>query len=271
MSYLDNFYYQLYGPEHGRRWVFLHGLMGFSQNWRKIIMGLEKTERCLSYDQRGHGRSFKPDQGYGPEDYADDLLKILDALNWQKIILVGHSMGGRNALNFTFRYPERVEKFVLVDISPDVSPDGAKYFEDLLNLVPTPFVNRAAAREYFQGEFLQKAKTREKVEVIGQYFYANIIDLPDGRADWRFSKEAVLASARSARTTDRWHELSGLKVPTLLLRGQNSLDLPESVFEKMLKSNSLIQGVTIPGAGHWVHSDRPELFLEAVQNFVGGF
>ncbi|MGZ3796576.1 MAG: alpha/beta fold hydrolase, partial [Pseudobdellovibrionaceae bacterium] len=76
MFYLDSFNYQVTGPENGRRWVFVHGLMGYSANWRKIISGLEATERILSFDQRGHGRSWKPSEGYAPEDYSEDILKI---------------------------------------------------------------------------------------------------------------------------------------------------------------------------------------------------
>jgi len=60
MNYLDLYNYQLTGPETGRKWVFVHGLMGYGANWRKIISGLESTERVLAYDQRGHGRSQKP-------------------------------------------------------------------------------------------------------------------------------------------------------------------------------------------------------------------
>ena len=103
MSYLDNFYHLLYGPEDGRRWVFVHGLMGYGQNWRKIISGLEASERCLTYDQRGHGRSMKPDVGYSPEDYADDLKRIVDELGWTRLMCflcrVNHGVDPRSQVH----------------------------------------------------------------------------------------------------------------------------------------------------------------------------
>ncbi|XGC80483.1 alpha/beta fold hydrolase [Bdellovibrio bacteriovorus] len=271
MAYLDNFYHQFYGPETGRKWVFLHGLMGYGQNWRKIVASLESTERILTYDQRGHGRSFQPEFGYSPEDYANDLAKILEELGWDKIILVGHSMGGRNVLNFATRFPEKVEKLVIEDIGPEGNPLAHEYYEYLLNLVPAPFATREEARRFFFEDFIKTAKTRENVTVMANYFYANMAEKPDGTIDWRFSKKGIIDSVRYGRSDDRWHEVDALKVPTLLVRGENSKELSPENYEKMLASNPMIKGVVIPNAGHWVHSDQAQPFIEALKLFVGGF
>lgn len=270
MAYLDQFYYQMYGPESGRRWVFVHGLMGFASNWRKIISGLEATERCFTYDQRGHGRSFKPETGYAPEDYADDLLQILRDLGWDRIILVGHSMGARNVMNFTARFPERVEKLVIEDIGPEVSASAQDYYRSLLDLVPTPFASRAAAKDFLMNRFVEIAPSRENAQGLAQYFYANMQDLEDGRVDWRFSKKGVLESVK-AREKDRWDDLKALRCPTLLIRGAQSKDLSHEVYEQMLAANKMIKGVEIPGAGHWVHADQPQAVIQVLKDFVGGF
>lgn len=271
MSYLDLFHYQITGPEEGRRWVFIHGLMGFGGNWRKIVSGLESTERVLVFDQRGHGRSQKPETGYAPEDYSEDIFKITSELGWDQFILVGHSMGGRNVLNFAYRYPEKIIRLVVEDIGPEASPQAVEYYEKLLGVVPTPFPNRAAAREFFQKDFLKLAQSREKAEVLAQFFYANIEDQVDGTADWRFSKRGILESVRAGRVQERWHEVEGLKNPTLWIRGAESREFSHESFERVLKSNPVIKGVEIPNAGHWVHSEQPALFLGAIKDFVGGF
>ncbi|MGZ3768164.1 MAG: alpha/beta fold hydrolase [Bdellovibrio sp.] len=271
MSYLSNFYHHFYGPEDGRKWVFVHGLMGYGQNWRKIIAGLEKTERCLTYDQRGHGRSFQPPEGYSPEDYANDLKQITDELGWKKFVLVGHSMGGRNVLNFASRFPEYISHLVIEDIGAEGNPQAHEYYEYLLNMVPTPFANRDEARKYFFEEFVRTAKTRENVQVMANYFYSNMVEKPDGTVDWRFSKNAMIDSVRLGRMGDRWAEVQSLKIPTLLVRGENSKELSRQTFEQMLAINPMIKGVEIPGAGHWVHSDQPQAFIEALKQFVGGF
>lgn len=269
-SILRPFHIFTYGPETGRKWVFLHGLMGFAANWRKIIAGLESTERCLAYDQRGHGRSFQPPTGYAPEDYADDLLKIVDALGWSRFILVGHSMGGRNALNFAARFPERVEKLVVEDIGPEVNLDSVPYYQKLLGLVPTPFANRAEAKEFLLHQFVRLAQNYENPEALAQYFYANMADQPDGRVDWRFWKPGILESVE-ARNSDRWQDVKSLKVPTLLIRGGDSRDLKPEIYQEMLDANKMIKGVVIPQAGHWVHSDQPQAVIAALKDFVGGF
>lgn len=266
---IGKFNAQFYGPETGRRWVFLHGLMGFLNNWRKIIAGLEGTERCLAYDQRGHGRSFKPETGYRSEDYADDLRDILDHLGWDRIVLVGHSMGARNGLNFCARYPERVERFVLEDIGPESSESNPRYYRELLGSVPAPFPDRESAKAFFHGEFQSRVKTRDSADMIAAFFYANMEDREDGRVDWRFSPSAIFQSVDDGLSRDRWDELKALKVPTLVVHGEKSRELSRETFEKMLNCNDLIQGVTIPGAGHWVHAEQAARFLTEIRRFAG--
>lgn len=268
MSYLSQFNYKITGPETGRKWIFLHGLMGFGQNWRRIVSALEATEHCLVYDQRGHGKSFQPATGYSPEDYADDLKLIADELGWDQFVLVGHSMGGRNVLNFASRFPEMLTHLVIEDIGPEANPENYKYYEQLLGVVPTPFASRSAAKEFFSTEFPQRARTREKVEVIGQYLYANLEEKADGTVDWRFSREGIVETVKAGHRKNRWEELRGLKVPTLLVRGAQSPELSHGDYVKMLESNPMIKGVEIPEAGHWVHSDRPQAFIEALKNFT---
>lgn len=268
-SVLSRFHHQFYGPESGRKWVFLHGLMGFLNNWRTIISGLEATERCLAYDQRGHGRSHQPPTGYAPEDYADDLKAIIDELGWEKIVLVGHSMGGRAGLNFCVRFPERVERFVLEDIGPDANPENGEYYRRLLGSVPTPFPDRAAARDFFKNDFKNVARTRDRAEMIGAFFYANMTEREDGTMNWRFSPEAVFQSVEAGLVRDRWDEVHALRVPTLLVRGEESRELKAETFEKMLAANQLIQGVTIPQAGHWVHAEQSQAFLAEIRRFSG--
>jgi pimeloyl-ACP methyl ester carboxylesterase len=269
-SYLSQFNYQLVGPENGRRWVFLHGLMGYGLNWRRIVKGLEDTERVLTFDQRGHGRSFQPAHGYAPEDYAEDLDRIVAELGWGKFILVGHSMGGRNAVSFAHRHGERVDKLIIEDIAPEGDSQAVEYYRWLLGVVPTPFATKAAAREFFAKEFLEKVQGRvENPQVLGAYFYSNIVESEDGSADWRFSKDAILNSVLQGRSHDFWNEIRSLPMPTLVIRGQHSKELPTPVFQRMQHANPRIEGIEIPNAGHWVHSDQPEEFLKVIRRFTG--
>lgn len=269
-SYLSQFNFQLFGPENGPKWIFLHGLMGFGLNWRKIATGLQDTERILTFDQRGHGKSWKPVTGYAPEDYADDVYLIAQELGWEKFTLVGHSMGGRNALMFAHKFPEKLERLIIEDIGPESSPNAPAYYKWLLGLVPTPFPSKLVAKEFFLNEFpgLVRGKV-EHPETLGSYFYANIIETENGQADWRFSVEAIHTSVLQGRAQDHWRELRSLPMDTLIIRGENSRELSREAFQRMLVANPRIQGVEIPNAGHWVHSDQPEEVLKVIRQFAG--
>lgn len=270
MSILENINYTIKGDPSGRRWVFVHGLMGFLNNWQRITSSFPESECCLCYDQRGHGKSFQPESGYTPEDYAQDLKKLTDALGWDRFILVGHSMGGRNVTVFAALYPEKVEKLIVEDIGPEANAKSGDYYQKLLDAVPTPFESREKARDFFKNEFASKITTKEPPTVLASFLYANLVD-KNGVWDWKFSKAGILESVRTGRIKDRWKEVESLKMPTLWIRGSESKELKPETFQRVLDSNPMIQGVEIPGAGHWVHSEKPIEFSQAVKNFVGGF
>lgn len=263
MSYLEKFNYQIYGENSHPKLVFLHGLMGFGANWRKIVSDFESKFQILTYDQRGHGKSFKPLTGFAPEDYAMDLLKIIDELGWEKIHLVGHSMGGRNALSFASQFSRRVISLVIEDIGPESNPTDIQKYESLLARVPTPFQTKKAAKEFLLNDFGDP--------VLGNYFYSNLTETEEGLVDWRFSKSAILESVVMGRSQSRWKDLEFLTTPTLLIRGERSEELSHDTYIKMMACNSAIQGVEISNAGHWVHFDQPAEFSKVLRSFLNQF
>lgn len=268
MSFLSQFYYRITGQPEFPKLVFLHGLMGFSSNWQRIIKAFEDRYQILVYDQRGHGRSFKPDFGYSPEDYAQDLKSILDELKWEKINLVGHSMGGRNALSFAFQYPEKVEKLVIEDISPEFSKEAIDRLRSLIHAVPAPFANRDLARNFFEHDFPVVMKARPDALALGQFLYSNLQSEADGKMVWRFSKKGILDSLEAGRARNRWREWETLNVPTLLVRGEKSKDLSPETYKEMLARQTHAKGVEIADSGHWIHFDKPDEFIEVLKNFL---
>jgi pimeloyl-ACP methyl ester carboxylesterase len=268
MSYLTQFNYQILGEPTAPKLVFLHGLMGSGANWRKITPQFEKNFQILLYDQRGHGRRFQPEQGYSSEDYANDLKFILDELKWSKIDLVGHSMGGRNALVFANLYPEYLNKLMIVDIGPEINELSGEKIKKLIEMIPTPFSNRTEAKTYFSGPFLERTRNNPQKEILAQYLYSNLQELDNGSVDWRFSRSGILETLHEGRTQSRWREIEQLRVPTLLVRGENSEDLTRDVYNRALNANKVIKGVEVPGVGHWVHSEKPEEFSEILSNFL---
>src|SRR6185312_7791676 len=153
MSFLDNFHHQITGNPQGHKLVFLHGVMGSANNWQRIAKAFTSEFHILTFDQRGHGRSFHPASGYSPRDFAQDLKLILEELGWSATTLVGHSMGGRNALEFATHFSQRVKALVSEDIGPDAKHEAIERIARLLELVPTPFASRAEANDFVEYQY----------------------------------------------------------------------------------------------------------------------
>lgn len=270
-NFISNFYLQRTGnKESGKKLVFLHGVMGFSANWRRIARAFEQDYEVLVYDQRGHGRSFRPAVGYAPENYADDLKNIIDELGWDQVYLVGHSMGGRAAYVFASKHPDRVTQLVIEDIGPSMYPEGASFITKLIDAVPVPFADKKTARAWFDKDFQEIFSTHRKREQLAEYLYANLTENEKKEAVWRFYEPGIRESVEQGRAAELWDDIGVLSMPTLVVRGEFSSDLPRDVFERMLSMNPTIQGVEIKGAGHWIHSDKPELFIDVLKRFFAG-
>ena len=266
--YIDNFNYSVLGTNTQQRVVFLHGLMAFSANWRKIANRIEDQFQCLIFDQRGHGRSFKPASGYSLKDFAEDLHKITQELGWDHFHLVGHSLGARVAMVFADKFPEKVRTLTLEDMGADVLADSYKYYEKMLNLVPTPFSSREDVKSFFEHKFLELFTPSENPKVLLTFLQANIEEKESGVFDWRFSKQAIIETARENHNQDRWRELSSFKMPVLLFRGENSHILSAKEFEKMININPQITGIEIKGAGHWLHYEKYDEFTANLIKFL---
>ena len=267
-SYLEQFNYQLTGSEEGTKWVFLHGLMGYAANWRKVTSLLGQGHRILTYDQRGHGRSFKPETGYAPRDFAEDLFLITQELGWDRFNLVGHSMGGRNAISFSHLFSEKLNKLIIEDIGPESDPAAVNYYIRLFDAIPTPFKNKLAAKEFFLNEFPKTSIYEPENPTLGVYLLSNMHDLTDGTIDWRFKKEHILATVKLGRASDQWNDFRQIPVDILVLRGEGSHYFPKEVYQKMLVANPRAKGQVIPHSGHWIHYDQPQLFTTAILNFA---
>jgi pimeloyl-ACP methyl ester carboxylesterase len=255
--------YQILGDDTSPKLVFLHGIMGQGRNWLTLAKKFSKDFQCLVYDQRGHGQSWHPDQGFQLGDFAKDLQELLDHLGWQEPIhLVGHSMGGRVALVFADQHPERVKSLVIVDIGASSDWESMQGILDQLEFVPVPFKDRKDARHFMENDFLQKYPNK----MVMEFFYSSLVER-EGQMDWIFDKNLIRQSLEQSRHRDYWGEFKSLSMPTLFLRGGASKHLEETEFIKVLENNPRIQGWTVEGAGHWVHAEKPLETLRIISDF----
>lgn len=242
--------------------VLLHGLMGYASNWGKIWPAFADSRPVLTYDQRGHGRSGKPQNAYSPAHYAEDLKALMDHLGWKQVHLCGHSMGGRVSMHFAANFPERVKSLTLEDSGAFGNPGALTWIENLLNRVPTPFTDRDSAKAYFDSEFKDDP-------LVGGFLHANIERKEDGGYSWRFSKDAMIETIEFGRSTNCAEEYSQIQCPILIIHGERSTHLSKDEIQKMIDLNpSRTKAITIKGAGHFVHPMKPEEFNRELAAFI---
>jgi esterase len=241
--------------------VLLHGLMGFAANWGKVWPALSKDRPVLVLDQCGHGRSASRPTGYKPGDYASDLVGVLNLLNWKNCHIVGHSMGGRVALAFSANYPQRTKTLSIEDSGMLARSERTEWIKNLLGSVPTPFSNREEAKKFFANAYAPPS-------LLGNFLYSNLEEKSDGAYDWRFYKPAMLETIQQGRAVDAMNIFKNIKLPTLIIRGELSEEFPAHEADTMLASRSNTQLVTIAGAGHFVHAEKPVPFTQALRDFL---
>lgn len=261
----ESLYFRVQGPESAANTlpplVFLHGLMGFAANWGKITPHFREQRQVLVLDQRGHGRSAKPQAGYSPSDYANDLKSLLDHLGWGSCHIVGHSMGGRVALRFAALFPENCRSLTMEDSGAEDNATRLQWIEKLLGGIPTPFHSREAAKQFFTENFRDDPLT-------GTFLHANLEAAADGTMDWRFFAPGMIETVRTGRVENAMDEFASLKLPTLLIRGERSHEFPADEAQRMKAARKEVTLVTIPDAGHYVHAEQPERFSAALEKFL---
>ncbi len=260
LNYLD------WGNEQATPMVLLHGLRGHRHSWDDFSATVCKDFHVLSLDQRGRGDSdWAPDGDYSTDAYVADLDAFSDALGLDKFVLVGHSMGGRNSMTFGGKYPEKLEKLVVVDVGPESDPrGGARIAREIIN-VPEEFNSFEDVVEYMgkQNRFASDAVMRRRLTYATK-------ELPNGKIGWRY--DLAIREARWQGITtpqeDLWPALSKITCPTLIVRGTETDLLTHEVAQRMVDTFPNAQLVEIPSAGHMVFEDNPEDFIAAVKKFL---
>lgn len=246
---------QEYGTGHPL--IILHGLLGSLDNWHTLSSAFGKTFRVIAVDQRNHGRSPHSDEmTYGA--MASDLLELFDRLALSSAFVMGHSMGGKTAMQFALDHPERVDKLIVVDIAPREYPPLHDGIFEALNSVDLPSMqsrqqvdHALAARipDTAVRRFLMKNLSRDALG--GFRWKANVPVLQ--------KKYAELARAIDA---DR-----PFIKPVLFVQSAHSGYVRESDSGDIqwLFPKAQISPID---AGHWIHAEAPERFSELVLDFL---
>ena len=260
LNYLD------WGNEGAPDMVLVHGLRGHRHSWDDFSSLVCKDFHVMALDQRGRGESdWAPDGDYSTDAYVADLAGFSEVLGLSKLTLVGHSMGGRNSMTFGGKYPEKLDKLVVVDVGPESDPrGGARISREIIN-VPEEFDSFEAVVEYMnkQNRFASDRVMRRRLTYATK-------ELPNGKIGWRY--DLAIREARrqgiSSPQEDLWPAISRITCPTLVVRGAETDLLTLEVAQRMIETFANGQLAEIPSAGHMVFEDNPDDFNAAVTRFL---
>ena len=241
--------------------AFCHGLFGQGKNWTQIAKALSPDHRVLLLDMPNHGRSPWT-ESFDYVELADMVAAHLEPEG--PVALVGHSMGGKIAMCLALRHPGLVERLVVVDVAPVTYASGREfvgYIETMRGMDLAALERREQAEEAL----------REAVPnpVVRSFLLQNLRRTDDG---WHWQVNLELLGEHMAGLVgwpgDRLGEAS-YDGPVLWVGGARSDYISDEHAGEMDRRFPRNRRVLIKGAGHWVHSEQPQIFLEVVRRFLG--
>lgn len=240
----------------GQPLMILHGLFGFSDNWQSHAKKLAEYYRVILVDLRNHGHSPWSDD-FSYDLMADDVFELCEDLKLEDFILVGHSMGGKVAMNFAQKHEILLDKLVVVDIGIKEYPMHHEHILAGIHSVDLP--NITARR---QAEDQMSAHIDS--EGIKQFLLKNLYWKERGVLEWRMNVHVLEREMKNILSAMPQVEVS---VPTLFIRGAMSNYILDEDIESIeeLFIDSEIE--TIENAGHWVHAEAADVFLETLLSF----
>ena len=255
--------------------IILHGLFGSGSNWHTIARQLKVPTLCP--DLANHGTSPHTEEvDYGT--MADDVIETMDILKIDRAVLIGHSMGGKVAMNCALRYPHRCAGLIIIDIAPvRYMHDHSNIFNAMRAVVDTPIKSRRHADE-IMAQFVPERSVRA-------FLLKNLVAAPtrerpseqstefDTREHyvWRLNWRAIAKNYWKLREWSVQYNDSSpqeFKGRVFAIAGETSIYLPPQYWENITALFPTAQIVSIPHTGHWVHVEAPEKTVELLNDMI---
>ncbi len=242
----------------GRPLILLHGLFGSGDNWYTLSKIFGEKFKTYAVDQRNHGRSPHGNE-FNYRVMAEDINELMFHEQIENANVLGHSMGGKAAMQFAGMYPEKVDRLVVVDISPRGYPPGHdQIFEAMFKLDLQKYETRSQLDSALAPRIADSA--------VRQLLLKNVERDDNKRFKWKIDIEAIYRNyenVNAAVTLD-----GSFDKPALFIRGGRSSYLIKSDKKDIRDHFPLAEFVTIDSAGHWVHADEPVEFTKLVMEFL---
>ncbi|NEW09848.1 alpha/beta fold hydrolase [Paenibacillus sp. SYP-B3998] len=238
--------------------ILLHGFPLDHQMWKLQIEALSSAYRVIAPDLRGMGQSDVPDSNISLDQYADDVLALMDKLNIQKAALGGFSMGGYIAFSLLRKAPERFSALVLANTRPEA--DGQDGRKNRLNMAVSLYdKGPAAARDVMLPKLLTE-QTRQSDPQLVDELNTVMGSMP--------AEGLIHASLAMAFRGDSVDLLSSIAVPTLVIVGEEDPITPPSVMKKMADQIKGSSYHVLPAASHLTPLEQPEAFNTLLLDFL---
>ena len=265
------FHYREWGDTRTRHAVImLHGYTETCEVWSDVAGDLAREFRVIALDQRGHGKTDRAsDHDYTRATQVEDLEAIIEALGLRSVTLIGHSLGGANAICYAAENPEMVTALVVIETAPEVLRSGIEQLRRLL-ATGSSYPSFADAVESFR-EFLPYATT----EQVERRVMASLTANDDGVYTWDF--DPILrdplsrppdADPGQRRLSDLWDCADRLQCPTMIVRGQETDMLTPEAIQRLHRRVSGSRVSLIEDAGHSVPTDQPAALSLNIREFL---
>ncbi|MFN5336792.1 MAG: alpha/beta fold hydrolase [Bacteroidota bacterium] len=237
--------------------VILHGLFGSADNWYSIAKDLEGSFTLYLVDQRNHGDS-PHSSVWNYEVMVEDVRELLDTEGLDSVYLMGHSMGGKTAMNFAVRYPGRVRKLIVGDIAPRYYPIHHQVILEGLNALDLSQLQSRKEADDHLAKFIPELGIRQfLLKSLGR----------DGQGfAWKINLSVI--TEKIEEVGKALEEGAIFEGPTLFLSGANSNYIQEKDLSDMKRHFPNFTWVSIPNAGHWLHAEQPQAVIKEIRNFL---
>lgn len=242
---------------HGQPFIILHGLMGSSDNWLPQAKMLSDQYHVYSVDQRNHGQS-PHDKAFNYKELANDLKDFIQQHKLEKPIILGHSMGGKTAMNFAVANPEMIDSLIVADIAPKYYKVHHQTIINGLKSIPIDTIKTRAEADQVLSEYVPE-------EDVRQFLLKNLSRKAEGGFSWKINLPVIEKNLEDIGQDIQFE--GTFDGPTLFIRGAKSSYVKDEDRDRIKQLFPKTTLVTMD-TGHWVQAEKPQEFVEVVRNFL---
>ena len=241
----------------GQPLLIIHGLFGMSDNWQSLAKLYADYFEVHLIDQRNHGRS-PHSEGFSYQHLSHDLYQYITDKQLENPIVIGHSLGGKTAMQFAVSYPKQLAKLIVVDISPRYYPIHHDKIIDGLKALDFSTLKSRSQADTVLSEYIEEGDVR-------QFLLKSMYWREKGKLDFRFNLNVI--SKNIANVGEALDENAICSTPTLFVKGGHSNYIQDEDEDLIFKHFTDAEIETIPETGHWLHAESPEAFFEMTVRF----